>query len=102
MRRQRNEDVSQRHQGNKRRTASDDKDEDGDDSMALDSDDEEEEEEQEQEIQGLGRGHRRLIPSDNSQGQTFQEITIYLSAPVFAHGQLYVGLSRVGPRKSPY
>jgi hypothetical protein len=34
------------------------------------------------------------------QGQTFQEIAIYLPAPVFAHGQLYVALSRVGdPRK---
>jgi ATP-dependent DNA helicase PIF1 len=38
---------------------------------------------------------------NKSQGQTFQEIAIYLSAPVFAHGQLYVALSRLGdPRKN--
>jgi hypothetical protein len=37
---------------------------------------------------------------NKSQGQTFQEIAIYLPAPVFAHGQLYIALSRVGdPRK---
>jgi len=37
---------------------------------------------------------------NKSQGQTFQEIAIYLPAPVFAHGKLYVALSRVGyPRK---
>ena len=37
---------------------------------------------------------------DKSQGQTFQNIAIYLPAPVFAHGQLYIALSRVGdPRK---
>ena len=35
-----------------------------------------------------------------SQGETLQEIAIYLRAPVFAHEQLYVALSRVGdPRK---
>jgi ATP-dependent DNA helicase PIF1 len=33
---------------------------------------------------------------NKSQGQTFQEIAIYLPAPVFAYGQLYVALSRVG------
>jgi len=37
---------------------------------------------------------------NKTQGQTFQEIAIYLPAPVFAHGQLYVALSGVGdPRK---
>jgi len=40
---------------------------------------------------------------DKLQWQTFQEIAIYLPAPVFAHGQLYVALSRVGdPARSPY
>jgi ATP-dependent DNA helicase PIF1 len=37
---------------------------------------------------------------NKSQGQTFQNIAIYLPAPVVAHGQLYLVLSRIGdPRK---
>jgi hypothetical protein len=37
---------------------------------------------------------------NKSQRQTFQEIVVYMLAPVFAHGQLYVALSRVAdPRK---
>lgn len=35
------------------------------------------------------------------QGQTFQEIAIYLPGPVFTHGQLYIGLSRGTPARSP-
>ena len=30
-----------------------------------------------------------------SQGQTFTTVGIYLPNPVFSHGQLYVGFSRV-------
>jgi len=33
---------------------------------------------------------------DKSQGRTFQKVAIYLPSPVFAHGQLYVALLRVG------
>jgi hypothetical protein len=31
---------------------------------------------------------------NKSHGQTFQKVGIYLPSPVFAHGQLYVALSR--------
>ena len=33
---------------------------------------------------------------NKSQGQSLQHVGIYLSAPVFAHGQLYVAYSRSG------
>ena len=36
------------------------------------------------------------ITIDKSQGQTFQNYGIYLPRPLFAHGQLYVALSRIG------
>jgi ATP-dependent DNA helicase PIF1 len=33
---------------------------------------------------------------NKSQGQTYQRVALYLPSPVFSHGQLYVGISRVG------
>ena len=32
---------------------------------------------------------------NKSQGQTFERVGLYLTQPVFTHGQLYVGFSRV-------
>ena len=34
---------------------------------------------------------------NKSQGQSHRNVDIYLSKPVFTHGQLYVALSRVRP-----
>ena len=61
MRRQRNQEDQERHQGKKqrRRIPSDDEDEDADDGMHLDSDDDEDEDES----QGHGGEYRCLIPS---------------------------------------
>ena len=36
---------------------------------------------------------------NKAQGQTFKNVGLYLETPVFAHGQLYVGCSRVGSEK---
>ena len=33
---------------------------------------------------------------NRSQGQTKKRVGVYLRAPVFTHGQLYVAMSRVG------
>lgn len=33
---------------------------------------------------------------NKAQGQTFARVGVWLPAPVFAHGQLYVAFSRVG------
>ena len=35
---------------------------------------------------------------NKSQGQTFNKVGVYLSVPVFIHGQLYVALSKVTPK----
>ena len=36
---------------------------------------------------------------NKAQGQTFKNVGLFLETPVFAHGQLYVGCSRVGSEK---
>ena len=40
------------------------------------------------------------ITGNKSQGQIFNKVGIYLSAPVFSHGQLYVTLLRVISEKT--
>ncbi|KAK1929730.1 ATP-dependent DNA helicase PIF1 [Phytophthora citrophthora] len=37
---------------------------------------------------------------NKAQGQSIHNVGIYLKSPVFAHGQLYVALSRVTSRKA--
>ena len=39
---------------------------------------------------------------NKAQGQTFDKVGIYLPAPVFSHGQLYVALSRAKSFKDIY
>jgi hypothetical protein len=35
------------------------------------------------------------ITINKSQGQTFNNVGVYLSSPVYSHGQLYVAISQV-------
>ncbi|XP_015932488.1 uncharacterized protein LOC107458796 [Arachis duranensis] len=42
-----------------------------------------------------------LLCDDKSQGQTLSTVGVYLSRPVFTHGQLYVALSRVSMHSGP-
>ena len=48
----------------------------------------------------LSRRQFPIVPAfvmtiNKSQGQTFDHVSVFLPMPVFAHGQLYVALSRV-------
>lgn len=36
------------------------------------------------------------VTCDKSQGQSLSRIGLYLDRPMFSHGQLYIGLRRVG------